>query len=84
MYKFEEVSTADLQNNYAGIRALVYDVHDSFRIYHVKRIEDSSATVLICPIDEFWVIAVGTHISVRPLHRSRRAQLTHRAPTLSG
>ena len=27
-------------------------------------------------------VAVGTEISLRPPHRSRRALLTHRAPTL--
>ena len=30
------------------------------------------------------VVAVGTEISLRPPHRSRRALLTHRAPTLDG
>ena len=29
-------------------------------------------------------VAVGTEISLRPPHRSRRALLTHRAPTLDG
>jgi hypothetical protein len=29
-----------------------------------------------------WVVAVGTEITLRPPHRSRRALLTHRAPTL--
>jgi hypothetical protein len=29
-------------------------------------------------------VAVGTAISLRPPHRSRRALLTHRAPTLDG
>ena len=33
------------------------------------------------PVEE---IAVGTRISPRPPHRSRRALLTHRAPTLDG
>ena len=31
-----------------------------------------------------WAVAVGTEISLRPPHRSRRALLTHRAPTLDG
>src|SRR5438132_1756190 len=31
-----------------------------------------------------WGVAVGTEISLRPPHRSRRALLTHRAPTLDG
>jgi hypothetical protein len=31
------------------------------------------------PVEE---VAVGTEISLRPPHRSRRALLTHRAPTL--
>ena len=30
------------------------------------------------------VVAVGTEITLRPPHRSRRALLTHRAPTLDG
>jgi heme-degrading monooxygenase HmoA len=30
------------------------------------------------------VVAVGTEIALRPPHRSRRALLTHRAPTLDG
>jgi hypothetical protein len=29
-------------------------------------------------------VAVGTEITLRPPHRSRRALLTHRAPTLDG
>ena len=29
-------------------------------------------------------VAVGTEIALRPPHRSRRALLTHRAPTLDG
>jgi hypothetical protein len=29
-------------------------------------------------------VAVGTEIALRPPHRSRRALLTHRAPTLYG
>src|SRR5208283_5758322 len=29
-------------------------------------------------------VAVGTEITLRPSHRSRRALLTHRAPTLDG
>ena len=33
------------------------------------------------PVEE---VAVGTRISPRPPHRSRRALLTHRAPTLDG
>ena len=33
------------------------------------------------PVEE---VAVGTEISLRPPHRSRRALLTHRAPTLDG
>src|ERR1700720_4013746 len=31
-----------------------------------------------------WRVAVGTAITRRPPHRSRRALLTHRAPTLGG
>src|SRR4029077_12944625 len=31
-----------------------------------------------------WAVAVGTTVSERPPHRSRRALLTHRAPTLDG
>jgi hypothetical protein len=31
-----------------------------------------------------WAVAVGTEIALRPPHRSRRALLTHRAPTLDG
>jgi hypothetical protein len=30
------------------------------------------------------MVAVGTEIALRPPHRSRRALLTHRAPTLDG
>ena len=33
------------------------------------------------PVEE---VAVGTEIALRPPHRSRRALLTHRAPTLDG
>ena len=33
------------------------------------------------PVEE---VAVGTEITLRPPHRSRRALLTHRAPTLDG
>ena len=29
-------------------------------------------------------VAVGTEITLRPPHRTRRALLTHRAPTLDG
>jgi len=29
-----------------------------------------------------WAVAVGTEITLRPPHRTRRALLTHRAPTL--
>ena len=31
-----------------------------------------------------WAVAVGTEITLRPPHRTRRALLTHRAPTLDG
>jgi hypothetical protein len=33
------------------------------------------------PVEE---VAVGTEITLRPPHRTRRALLTHRAPTLDG
>jgi len=36
---------------------------------------------LVAPVEE---VAVGTEITLRPPHRSRRALLTHRAPTLDG
>src|ERR1700727_1805068 len=36
---------------------------------------------LLAPVEE---VAVGTEITLRPPHRTRRALLTHRAPTLDG
>jgi hypothetical protein len=35
----------------------------------------------LAPVEE---VAVGTEITLRPPHRTRRALLTHRAPTLDG
>src|SRR6476660_4438240 len=40
-----------------------------------------TSSALRCRVEE---VAVGTEISLRPPHRSRRALLTHRAPTLDG
>src|SRR6476620_4268872 len=38
-----------------------------------------TSMALTCRVEE---VAVGTEIALRPPHRSRRALLTHRAPTL--
>jgi hypothetical protein len=51
---------------------------------------DGLMTTTILRVDDndmlmpFGAVAVGTEITLRPPHRSRRALLTHRAPTLDG
>src|SRR5882757_5020449 len=40
-----------------------------------------TSMALVAPLEE---VAVGTEIALRPPPRSRRALLTHRAPTLDG
>src|SRR5882757_2181708 len=40
-----------------------------------------TSMALVAPLEE---VAVGTEITLRPPHRSRRALLTHRAPALDG
>jgi hypothetical protein len=68
------VSTGELETRFQeGIRALVYDVHDFQSIYHVRRIQDSDPSVLICPIEktvgEVWnendLSSNGDHFSER-------------------
>ena len=46
--------------------------------------ERTSSLGCASPHRPFRPVAVGTRVTPRPPHRSRRAELPHRAPTLSG
>ena len=67
---------------FRGIVLLSFDVrlHVGWR----HQTHGSTAAHIHCARVAVEEVAVGTEIALRPPHRSRRALLTHRAPTLDG
>jgi hypothetical protein len=71
-----------------GLGQRISGQHQGQRIlFSAHQAEDMTApttgAVLKKALDQ-RAVAVGTEITLRPPHRSRRALLTHRAPTLDG
>src|SRR5262245_21443379 len=50
----------------------------------MRSLDASSSNNAMRDASALRAVAVGTEIALRPPHRSRRALLTHRAPTLDG
>ena len=75
------INAMDLKNR---LRDIETDCRDRLHVWLLRIVGNFHSTHVYgthAPVEE---VAVGTEIALRPPHRSRRALLTHRAPTLDG